>query len=110
MRYSALQCVTDLLDALLVLDEQLHAGDVDVEAGPLWEALHRGVEATVVLTAPQTHTHTHTHTDPHINIDTRGLFIRRPAPLKHGLLWVLVEAFRIRQNQRSKVNSLMPYH
>lgn len=43
--------LTQLLDALLVLDEQLHAGDVDVQAGALRGALHRRVEAAVVLAA-----------------------------------------------------------
>ena len=50
---------TYLLDALLVLDEQLDAGDVYMEPGSLGRALHRRVDAAVVLT---THTHTHTHT------------------------------------------------
>ena len=51
--------LTYLLDALLVLDEQLDAGDVYVQPWPLGRALHRGVDAAVVLA---THTHTRTHT------------------------------------------------
>lgn len=45
----ALPVLTQLLDALLVLDEELHPWDVDVQAGSLWGPLHRRVKAAVIL-------------------------------------------------------------
>lgn len=45
----ALPVLTQLLDALLVLDEELHPWDVDVQAGALWGPLHRRVKAAVIL-------------------------------------------------------------
>lgn len=41
--------LTQLLDALLVLDEQLDPGDVNVEPWALGWPFHRGVKAAVVL-------------------------------------------------------------
>lgn len=41
--------LTQLLDAFLVLDEELHPRDVDVQAGALRRALHRRVKAAVIL-------------------------------------------------------------
>lgn len=46
--------LTYLLDALLVLDEQLDTRDVDVEPRALGRTLHWGVHAAVVLTAQHT--------------------------------------------------------
>lgn len=46
---AALPVLTQLLDALLVLDEELHPRDVDVQAGALWGPLHRRVKAAVIL-------------------------------------------------------------
>lgn len=46
---AALPVLTQLLDALLVLDEELHPWDVDVQAGALWGPLHRRVKAAVIL-------------------------------------------------------------
>lgn len=48
-----------LLDALLVLDEQLNTRNVDVEPRPLRGALHWSVDAAIVLAA---HTHTESQT------------------------------------------------
>lgn len=42
---------TDLLDAFLVLNEQLNTWDVDVEPRPLRGALHWSVYAAIVLAA-----------------------------------------------------------
>lgn len=41
--------LTQLLDALLVLDEQLNPGDVNVEPWTLGRPFHRGVKASIVL-------------------------------------------------------------
>lgn len=41
--------LTQLLDAFLVLDEELHPRDVDVQSGSLGGALHRRVKAAVIL-------------------------------------------------------------
>lgn len=46
---SQLLPLTQLLDALLVLDEQLDPGDVNVQPWALGRPLHRGVKASVVL-------------------------------------------------------------
>lgn len=51
--------LTYLLDSLLVLDEQLDTGYVDVEPGALGRTLHWGVHAAVVLTAQHTKQDTH---------------------------------------------------
>lgn len=47
-----------LLDALLVLNEQLNTWNVDVEPRPLRGALHWSVDAAIVLAA---HKHGQTH-------------------------------------------------
>lgn len=43
------RALTQLLDALLVLNEQLHPGDVNVEPWTLGWPFHRGVKASIVL-------------------------------------------------------------
>lgn len=45
----ALPVLTQLLDAFLVLDEELHPRDVDVQSGALRGPLHRRVKAAVIL-------------------------------------------------------------
>ena len=51
--------LTYLFDPLLVLDEQLDTGYVDVEPGTLGRTFHWGVHAAVVLTAQHTKQDTH---------------------------------------------------
>ena len=54
--------LTDLLDAFLVLYQQLHSRDVYVQPGALGGALHRGVKAAVVFTDSEIEDkHTHIH-------------------------------------------------
>lgn len=48
-RRGASAVLTQLLDALLVLDEELDPRDVDVQAGALRRPLHRRVKAAVIL-------------------------------------------------------------
>lgn len=45
--------LTNLFDPLLVLDEQLNPGDVDVQPRALGRTLHRRVKATIILTAKE---------------------------------------------------------
>lgn len=60
-----------LLDALLVLNEQLNTWNVDVEPGPLRGALHWSVDAAIVLAA-HTHTHMDTVTINHIGVSSKS--------------------------------------
>lgn len=58
-----MQPLADLLDALLVLNEQLHTWNVDVEPRPLRGALHRSVDAAIVLAAHTEDTDANSETD-----------------------------------------------
>lgn len=54
---------TDLFDALLVLDEQLNSGNVDVEPWPLRGPFDWGVNAAIVLAAGAEKRHTSVNAD-----------------------------------------------